>query len=167
MQKLLDFLSENATGIIMLILIVLVGLYAMNSVAKTFSWGRYKRTTEAGETNSTLYYGVSVFFVNLINDFKHLLALVIVIIFTGLIIYSMAAGTNFTEKLDALKLVIASLGGLLGSIIGYYFGESAARNASPTRVTLGNPEPPDAGGQAPDDEDPIMPAPMLDVEPQG
>ena len=166
MQKLLDFLSSNATGILMFVIIVFVALYAMNSIAKIFSWGRYKRLNQEAEANSALYYGVSVFFVNLINDFKHLLALVIVLIFTGLIIYSMAAGTNFTEKLDALKLVIASLGGLLGSIIGYYFGESAARNSNPTRVTLGSPEPPGADNPAPD-QDPITPAPMLDIEPQG
>ena len=166
MQNLLDFLSANATGIVMLILIVVVGLYAMNSVAKTFNWGRYKRSSTDGDSNSALHYGVSIFFVNLINDFKHLLALVIVIIFTGLIIYSMAAGESFDEKLEALKLVIVSLGGLLGSIIGYYFGESAARGASANRVNFGNPEPPATDSPEPE-EDPIMPAPMIDIEPQG
>ena len=74
----------------------------------------------------TLSYVVGMFFVNLINDFKHLLALVIVIVFASLIIYSMTTTDIFKEKMEALQLVVASLGGLLGSIIGYYFGESAA-----------------------------------------
>ena len=42
----------------------------------------------------------------------------------------MTATSVFKEKMEALQLVIASLGGLLDSIIGYYFGESASSRNS-------------------------------------
>lgn len=132
MKNLLEYLSENYIGLVVLILIIFSVIAALNWVARIFNWGRYNSDSSESEHIKGIAYVISVFFTNLINDFKHLLALVIVVIFTGLIIYSMAAGSNFDEKLEALQLVIASLGGLLGSIIGYYFGESAARGANPT-----------------------------------
>lgn len=152
MQKLLDALTENSTGILLLLLIVIVLLYVLGRLAKIFNWGRYKQLMKSDSDSTTetsdLSHGLSTFFVNLINDFKHLLALVIVLIFTGLIIYSMAASDQFEEKLEALQLVIASLGGLLGSIIGYYFGESAGRGSNPS-ISLGSPSPPPPPGSDP------------------
>jgi hypothetical protein len=50
---------------------------------------------------------------------------------------------------DGLQGVAAALGGLIGSIIGYYFGESAAKN----RVSDGNalPPPPIVEQESPQD----------------
>jgi len=69
------------------------------------------------------------FFVRLVTDFRHLFALAIFLFFVSLIFYAMGMSDKFDEKMDALQMVIASLGGLLGSIIGYYFGESAVRRS--------------------------------------
>ncbi len=146
MKNLLEYLGDNYVGIIVLLLIIFSVIAAINWMARIFNWGRYSTEASESEHLKGIAYVISVFFTNLINDFKHLLALVIVIIFTGLIIYSMASGSNFNEKLEALQLVIASLGGLLGSIIGYYFGESAARSSNaPTTVDYGGA----AGGPEP------------------
>ena len=65
--------------------------------------------------------------VRLVTDFRHLFALAIFLFFVSLIFYAMEKSQTFEQKMDALQMVIASLGGLLGSIIGYYFGESAVR----------------------------------------
>ncbi|MEP2935320.1 MAG: hypothetical protein ABJM06_06355 [Gilvibacter sp.] len=149
MKSLLEYLGDNYIGIVVFIIIIFSIIGALNWMARIFRWGRYKTESQESDHLNGITYVISVFFTNLINDFKHLLALIIVIIFTGLIIYSMAAGSNFDEKLEALQLVIASLGGLLGSIIGYYFGESAARGASPTVLTYGE------ASQGGDDFEPV------------
>ncbi|MGB3585084.1 MAG: hypothetical protein WBA23_01030 [Tunicatimonas sp.] len=131
MSDFLKFLENHATGIYLIILCVFTFILAINWLAKIFSWGAYQKRNAERNDQSKLSYVISRFFVNIIDDFKHLLAIIVVIIFTTLIIYSMTAGDTFDDKMEALQLVIASLGGLLGSIIGYYFGESAARTSSP------------------------------------
>ncbi len=131
MSDFLKFLENHATGIYLIILCVFTFILAINWLAKIFSWGAYQKRNAERNDQSKLSYVISRFFVNIIDDFKHLLAIIVVIIFTTLIIYSMTAGDTFDDKMEALQLVIASLGGLLGLIIGYYFGESAARTSSP------------------------------------
>lgn len=126
MENFFAFLEQHANGIWMALVLLFAFILALNWLASIFRWGRYRETRLPNNRYDKLSYIITTFFANIINDFKHLLALVIVLIFTGLVIYSMAVGRNFQEKMDALQLVIASLGGLLGSIIGYYFGESAA-----------------------------------------
>lgn len=98
---------------------------------------------------------IADFLARLINDFRHLLALVIVVIFFSLVFYSMAMSDKFEEKMDALQMVMASFGGLLGSIIGYYFGESAARRAQSTAIPSTTTE-----GNVPENEQPIVEAPV-------
>jgi|GEM_PF-5958964 len=127
MENLLIFLENRVAGVAILILLTFSLLFSISWLARIFSWGKYKNQLESFDDMGSEPYFVSRFFANIINDFKHFLALVIVMIFAGLIIYSMAAADEFDQKMEALQLVIASLGGLLGSIIGYYFGESAAR----------------------------------------
>ena len=71
------------------------------------------------------------FFVKIINDFRHLLALVLVVLFGLALFAAMWPGMmkqDVSLIKDGLQGVAAALGGLIGSIIGYYFGESAARN---------------------------------------
>ena len=140
MSDFLTFLSNHSNGICILLIIILSGLITVNWLARIFQWGKYKDKEKSGEGKSGegksekekesngFGYIMTQFFTNLISDFKHLLALIIVIVFTTLIIYSMTTTPIFKEKMEALQLVIASLGGLLGSIIGYYFGESAGKN---------------------------------------
>lgn len=130
MGNILSFLEANINGILILLLLVFAFLLAINWLARIFRWGRFKEETYTSNQYERLSYIITQFFANIINDFKHLLALIIVLIFTGLIIFSMAMADDFDKKMEALQLVIASLGGLLGSIIGYYFGESAASNSA-------------------------------------
>ncbi|MEE9552965.1 MAG: hypothetical protein V3W18_01610 [candidate division Zixibacteria bacterium] len=60
-----------------------------------------------------------------------MLALIIITIFAIALIFAMVHATTTNKDLsDAIQGVVASLGGLIGSIIGYYFGESAASRAA-------------------------------------
>ena len=65
--------------------------------------------------------------VKIIDDFRHLLALIIVAIFALALGYVMVKTSNQYDQLKGgIEVVVASLGGIVGSILGYYFGESAA-----------------------------------------
>ncbi|WP_143569704.1 hypothetical protein [Tenacibaculum agarivorans] len=140
MEDFFTFLSTHSNGILMLILLVFSAIYALNWLAKIFKWGRYNISKLDNDEATQAAYGdmsyvFTQFLVKIISDFKHLLALVIVLIFTGLIIFSMATTPEFDEKMEALQLVIASLGGLLGTVIGYYFGESASNKQESISTT--------------------------------
>lgn len=124
----LKILEEHYKGVWMLIFMLLAIIFVINWLARIFNWGRYRNHNNSIARTGRTWF-LENFFNRLINDFRHLLALVIVLIFASLIFYAMAMTDKFEEKMDALQLVIASLGGLLGSIIGYYFGESAVRRA--------------------------------------
>ncbi|BCH25929.1 hypothetical protein MesoLjLb_57140 [Mesorhizobium sp. L-8-3] len=72
-------------------------------------------------------------FVKVIDDFRHLLALLIVVVFAISLFYSLWRIDNSTDSLaKALQAVTGSLGGIVGVILGYYFGESSARPADAT-----------------------------------
>ena len=146
MEKFLVFLELHYRGVLYLVLILFSIILAINWLAVIFSWGKFKKSSQDLDNNNsidnmldgTFAHIVSRFLVNIIDDFKHLLALIIVIIFAILILYSMTATNNFDEKMEALQVVIASLGGLLGSIIGYYFGESAAKSTTAIQIQDGD-----------------------------
>lgn len=149
MEDFLNYIEDHYIAILLLVIMAFAAVLILNWLARIFSWGAFKDRSSVMTRESNFTYILSKFLVNLINDFKHLLALVIVVIFASLIVYSMTSGSTFDEKMEALQLVIASLGGLLGSIIGYYFGESAARRGAP--VIVDQSDDGDAGGisQAP------------------
>jgi hypothetical protein len=66
----------------------------------------------------------------LINDFRHLLALVVVLLFSVMTFFAVLPGLlngNAAEVTDGVQSVTAAMGGLLGSIIGCYFGAMAAK----------------------------------------
>ena len=97
-----------------------------------------------------LRYVAANFFVEIINDFRHLLALVMVLLFAVALAIGMYPGVRAwdVQKLaTGIQAVAAALGGLIGSIIGYYFGESAATrtNARPTGDTAPRQAAPEAG----------------------
>ena len=149
MEQFFTFLETHTNGVLILLVSLVVLTFIINYIAKIFNWGRYKNAYYVSESESKVSYVIVEFFVRLINDFKHFLALTIVLLFTGLILLSMMATNDFDQKMEALQLVIASLGGLLGSIIGYYFGESAAKNSlvnptpRPSLVNNGQEEEPE------------------------
>jgi hypothetical protein len=90
-----------------------------------FGLGRFARKSSS---ESGLRFVLANFFVKLINDFRHLLALLIFVLFALALFASMWPGMmkqDATTIKQGLEGVAAALGGLIGSIIGCYFGESA------------------------------------------
>ena len=64
-----------------------------------------------------------------INDFRHLFALAIVLIFAAVVFGGLALATSINEFANLLQSGVASgLAGLVGVIVGYYFG--SARSGS-------------------------------------
>lgn len=129
MENLFGYLERNAIGITVFLLILLSLLLVIRSVAYTFSLGRYKRdpsVTTPPEQPSIRYIFADLA-VKIINDFRHLLALVIVGIFGLSLAYGLYAAENLDDRIETLQAVTAVFGGIVGSIIGYYFGESAAK----------------------------------------
>ncbi|MDP3856631.1 MAG: hypothetical protein Q8Q73_02600 [Stagnimonas sp.] len=129
------------------IALILVG--STLALAWIFGIGRFRTPiTSDSEPSENLAYVVSAAVIRIINDFRHLLALIIVLIFAFALAYVLwiagepkEAGDKLSqiEQIkEGLQAVVATLGGLVGSIIGYYFGESrgssAPANAPPPAV---------------------------------
>ena len=150
MTEFFTYLNANRGGILVLLLCLIFIILLVNWVAWIFSWGRFRTPTRP--SREPLRYLIGQALVKIIDDFRHLLALVIVVIFALALWYAMIrAGSNQQEMKDAIQTVVASLGGLVGSIIGYYFGESAIgrlREVSPAEEKMPKPE-----------EEPITPVP--------
>ena len=122
------FFEQHSKGVLLFLLTVFFLIWMISWLVKILrpaGKGNVYGGSSMG-SRERLGFVIARFFANIIDDFRHFLALTLVIIFTILIVYSMATAGTFEEKMKALQLVIASIGTLLGSIIGYYFGESAA-----------------------------------------
>ncbi len=162
-ESFFTFLQTYRGGIVFL----LVCLGSIAFLVQWFAWifarGRFRRHdpltgtgtgTGSGTSRAELRYIFSEATVKIINDFRHLLALVIVLIFGIALLYSLIRAATLTtdgtttvnNMKEALQAVVATLGGLVGSIIGYYFGESSVAKVSEPRPPT---PPPDAA--------PIMP----------
>lgn len=151
-MDVLNYFANNATGLINIALSLLFFVALINYILWIFGLGRFKKfytqkkinkdgtveTVEAESKKENMRYLMSTALVEIINDFRHLLALLIVLVFAFALAYALfRAGTNQNEMKDAFQVVTATLGGLVGSIIGYYFGESAAKS-NETIVTTEN-----------------------------
>jgi hypothetical protein len=136
MTTLLDFFARHRAGVAVLLGAAFATVLLVQWVCWIFARGRFART--AGAARQELRVVITDFFVKIIDDFKHLLALVLVLIFMGtllLMIWPGIVGGDVAKMESSLKAVVASLGGIIGTIIGYYFGESAgARRAPETRT---------------------------------
>jgi xanthine/uracil/vitamin C permease (AzgA family) len=128
MTVLLDFLEAHRTGFLMLILCLVPIGFFVQWIAWIFSIGRF-RSEYVGHPRQDLRFVFSEAAVKIINDFRHLLALVVIAIFGFTLWYAMDTAPTMKEMREALQAVVATLGGLVGSIIGYYFGESAVTKA--------------------------------------
>lgn len=162
MDSFFTFLDAHSGGllVIFLCLAAIVGL--IQWLAWIFSKGRF-RPDRAGAkvgTNS-LRFVFADLLVKIINDFRHLLALVMVMIFALALSYVLyRADNNMASITDAMQTVVATLGGLVGSILGYYFGESAARKSIEEGARdRGAEEPEQTNGQPKEEEKPPRPAP--------
>ena len=149
MDQLFTFMQTYRSGILLLI----VGLFALAIIVQWFAWifglGRFGKDVSSG--SKALSIAFSEFIFKIINEFRHLLALLVFMVFSIALIYSLIRAAyiptdaNSPSVIDnmkeALQAVVATLGGLVGSIIGYYFGESSAVKA-PTPGDTGGTRPP-------------------------
>jgi len=147
MTNILQFLADHVSGVAVILMILFAIIGIIQYVCWIFRWGRFKVDALLSDsvdrrTESTVRHMVVKFFVEIINDFRHLLALVIVIIFAVTLLAVCQAGfklDNFDGVKEGIQVVTSSLGGLVGSIIGYYFGESAAKKESSSPLNQGPP----------------------------
>lgn len=132
-----QFLADNRTGI----LVFFLGLFALAMLFQWFAWifglGRFRRKKEEADATTartqSLRYIITDLFVKIITEFRHLLALIIITMFALALARAMyVAGTNIDQVKEAMQVVVATLGGLVGSIIGYYFGESTVARSQET-----------------------------------
>lgn len=128
METTLKLLQEYWIGALILIVLLVFTTwtitYIFTRLSQIFGWGNYKDAQKSEERSSS--YLIADFFSNLINDFRHLLALLLIIIFFIILMYSMVTAKTHNDLIDVIKTIVASLGTLVGSVIGYYYGE--ARN---------------------------------------
>jgi hypothetical protein len=163
MTAFLGFLTTHRNGIAMLLLVLGAFAALLNWLLWMFRWGRFRGTSP--QTDQRLRFILTEFLVKLIDDFRHLLALVIVLLFALALFLAMLPGLhsgNLNDVKDGVQVVAAALGGLIGSIIGYYFGESAGGRKNqppPPPAAAGPAELPDSTDvtvQTPPDRPPIQ-----------
>ena len=153
MEQIKIFFRDYTSTILTIIVLLAAMVLILQWLMWLFKVGRFKPSNSNDSSNSTDndFWYVIANFVKLINDFKHLLALIIIMIFAWVLIYSVmhainldknpSSQTNFENLKDVMQAVVASLGGIVGSIIGYYFGESAAKGKSnETNLNAGDQE---------------------------
>src|SRR5712691_10655827 len=132
MATFLSFLSEHYAGILVLLFLLVALAVLVQWMAWLLQLGRFRRRevpfpTGGGTSQRSLTYLAAELLASIINEFRHLLALMIVGVFTVALFVAMWPGvkaSNMADLKDGLQAVAAALGGLIGSIIGYYFGES-------------------------------------------
>ena len=139
---MLDFVWDNRGALWTLAGLLLVLALFINWIAWLFRVGRFALPPAgvAGPGNrQPLRFIVADLLAEIINDFRHLLALVVVLLFAVALFAAMYPGLaaqDVDKMTDGVQVVAAALGGLIGSIIGYYFGESAAtRNVNQATTT--------------------------------
>jgi hypothetical protein len=134
MNQMLSYLDQNSGGIYVLLIVIFAIVLVVQWIWWIFGWGRFASDWKAEyqsqsrrSREGSVKYMLTQLVVKIINDFRHLLALVIVLIYFLALGYALVvAGQDLDEVATALQAVTSTLGGLIGAIIGYYFGESAA-----------------------------------------
>ncbi len=133
MAGLIDFFAEHRAGVGVLLASGFAVTLLLQWVCWISGWGRFARSA-SGPGRQELRVVVTDFLVKIIDDFRHLLALIVVLVFVVVLVVVLwpgMMGGNVASMEEGLKSVVASLGGLIATILGYYFGESAgARRAS-------------------------------------
>lgn len=153
MGSLLDFLAAHRIGLAVFVLLAGTLALFVQWIAWIFNLGRFKARPPA-ERTVQLRFVFADFLVKIIDDFRHLLALVLLLIFAGTLAAVLNWGAkDFAQVKEGLQVVMATFGGLLGSIIGYYFGESSARKSGASEQPVEKPsalaESPIQGEQSP------------------
>jgi hypothetical protein len=169
MDSLFTFLQTYRSGIFTLLLVLASIVFFIQWLSWIFNLGRFGKAAPPG-TRAELRFIFSEATVKIINDFRHLLALLIVLIFAFALGYSLIKAATAPSSADpptmidnmkeALQAVVATLGGLVGSIIGYYFGESSVvKNPDTKPVEATGTKPPPAVQEPPQGGELKAPAP--------
>ena len=163
MTSILAFLSENTQGFAVLVGILFFLTLLIQWTACLFNWVRFKKSEAKTDSDDrpSIRYMVAEFIMEIINDFRHILAITLTLVFVVALLSVLFISWNNDFDIevfkDGLHAVVASLGGLIGSVIGYYFGESAAgKKAESTTASVGHEaerEEDDTGDVRPPDSD--------------
>ena len=166
MSDFLNYLALNRQGIIVLFFCILGLGMLVHYAMWIFSLGRFTRTS-VRPPRERLNFVLADAAIKIINDFRHFLALLILVVFSAVLGYAVVkGGTDVNGIKDSLQAVMATLGGLVGSIIGYYFGESAVRsNINPNPNPVVNQPDASAGASGTPIQNPdINPEEVEDIE---
>lgn len=147
MSSFFNFLQFYRSGIFLLLLLLAGIAFLVQWFAWIFGAGRFRKDATSGNTVSFIFSAATV---KIINEFRHLLALLIVVIFSFALGYSLIKAASLPASAgspsvidnmkEALQAVMATLGGLVGSIIGYYFGESSVAKTVQPATPLPPPD---------------------------
>ena len=172
MGRFFTFLQTYRSGILLLLLIFIVSVFLVQWLTWIFAKGRFKRGigpgsisgtgtgTGDGSSKARTTYVLTEAVVKIINEFRHLLALLVLVIFAFALAFSLikagslSTGDAVANMKGAVEGVVATLGGLVGSIIGYYFGESStakpdSKSSDGSPQAIQSPPAKDAAGKAP------------------
>ncbi len=134
MGEFFVFLREYRQEIMLLLLAVVVFMGLVQWIFWITGLGRFrlakdiKPPSHGGIAERPIRFVFAELFAKLVNDFRHLLALIVMLVFLFSVAYALwVAGTNVENMNKALQAVTGSLSGIIGVIIGYYFGETVAR----------------------------------------
>ncbi len=129
--RTVGFLQDNALGVFMMLLTAAVVVFLLQWIMWSLGVGRFESGKEGSTRDAgapaTLRFIFTDALVKIIDDFRHLLALVVVGIFALAVGWALVTAGTTEDLSKGLQAVVSTLGGLVGGIIGYYFGESTAR----------------------------------------
>ena len=156
MDTFLTFLDQYRNGIFMLLAILAFAVLMIQWLAWIFRLGRFKATeqnTASPSREGAAQFAFGEFLARIITDFRNLLAVLIVLVFTFILAYTILKSQTQGEMTSSLQAVMSTLGGLVGSIVGYYFGETAAKSAAQSATeTTGTPPQQSMEGNAAQDK---------------
>ncbi|MEW5829658.1 MAG: hypothetical protein AB1846_12265 [Chloroflexota bacterium] len=96
-------------------------------LAWIFKWGRFKSAPAGSAPGYSTKDIMFTYLATLASDFKFVLASLIFGIFSVVLLIALFTQSDFA---NALQAVMSTLGGLVGTIVGYFFGEKAAQAES-------------------------------------
>jgi hypothetical protein len=154
MTSFFTFLQNNRSGILLFVFVLFAAVFLLQWLVWIFAKGRFNKASTSSTGTGTgdgspkpARFVLTDFVVKIINEFRHLLALFVFIIFAFALGYSLIKAGSLTtgNAIDnlkgALEGVVATLGGLIGSIIGYYFGESSVTPTTDSSNTTSSDKP--------------------------
>src|SRR2546430_11689042 len=122
MDRLFTFMQTYRSGILLLIFALAAFAALVQWVAWIFGVGRFGKDITSG--SKALSIAFSEFIFKIINEFRHLLALLVFMVFAFALAYSLIKAASLptdantpsviSNMKEALQAVVATLGGLVG-----------------------------------------------------